>query len=61
MDNQLVGAPLGHTVEIECLIEASPRSITYWQKTAAGQEIILMNGSVNVIIQYSQDGFLWEF
>jgi len=49
VDNQLVGAPLGVDVQIECLIEAYPRSITYWQKTSAGREIILMNGSSHVV------------
>ena len=46
VDNQLVGAPLGDDVQIECLIEAFPRSIKYWQKTseAEGRDIILMNG-----------------
>eukprot|EP00090_Calanus_glacialis_P001506 TRINITY_DN11080_c0_g1_i1.p1 TRINITY_DN11080_c0_g1~~TRINITY_DN11080_c0_g1_i1.p1 ORF type:complete len:435 (+),score=83.57 TRINITY_DN11080_c0_g1_i1:319-1623(+) len=51
VDNQLVGAPLGDDVQIECLIEAFPRSITYWQKTseAEGRDIILMNGSSHVV------------
>ena len=46
VDNQLVGAPLGDDVQSECLIEAFPRSIKYWQKTseAEGRDIILMNG-----------------
>lgn len=30
--NQLVGAPLGTDVQIECHVEASPRSINYWIK-----------------------------
>ncbi|XP_039276696.1 lachesin-like [Nilaparvata lugens] len=28
--NQLVGAPLGTDVTLECLVEASPKSINYW-------------------------------
>lgn len=28
--NQLVGAPLGTDVPLECLVEASPKSINYW-------------------------------
>ncbi|KAJ9579881.1 hypothetical protein L9F63_004483, partial [Diploptera punctata] len=28
--NQLVGAPLGTDVTLECYVEASPRSINYW-------------------------------
>uniref|UniRef100_A0AAG5DW14 Ig-like domain-containing protein n=1 Tax=Anopheles atroparvus TaxID=41427 RepID=A0AAG5DW14_ANOAO len=30
--NQLVGAPLGTDVTIECQVEASPKSINYWVK-----------------------------
>uniref|UniRef100_A0A182PWW7 Ig-like domain-containing protein n=1 Tax=Anopheles epiroticus TaxID=199890 RepID=A0A182PWW7_9DIPT len=33
--NQLVGAPLGTDVTIECQIEASPKSINYWVKDTA--------------------------
>ena len=42
--NQLVGAPLGHDVTIECVIEAYPKSITYWQKIEDGKEKIILNG-----------------
>jgi hypothetical protein len=28
--NQLVGAPLGTDVTLECYVEASPKSINYW-------------------------------
>lgn len=30
--NQLVGAPLGTDVTIECYVESSPKSINYWVK-----------------------------
>lgn len=30
--NQLVGAPRGTDVALECLVEASPKSINYWVK-----------------------------
>lgn len=30
--NQLVGAPLGTDVVLECFVEASPKSINYWVK-----------------------------
>ncbi|XP_033323952.1 lachesin [Megalopta genalis] len=30
--NQLVGAPLGTDVALECFVEASPKSINYWEK-----------------------------
>ena len=42
--NQLVGAPLGTDVTIECVIEAFPKSITYWQKNLDGKEKIIMSG-----------------
>ncbi|XP_042206455.1 lachesin-like isoform X2 [Homarus americanus] len=29
--NQLVGAPLGTEVHLECFVEAHPRAITYWE------------------------------
>lgn len=29
--NQLVGAPLGTDVQLECFVEAHPRAITYWE------------------------------
>ncbi|CAL7946794.1 unnamed protein product [Xylocopa violacea] len=33
--NQLVGAPLGTDVVLECFVEASPKSINYWVKDNA--------------------------
>ena len=39
-----MGAPLGHDVTIECVIEAFPKAITYWQKIQDGKEKIIMNG-----------------
>ena len=47
VDSQLVGAPLDHDLQVECFIEASPRSITYWLKT--GQTTPLMTGSGKVV------------
>ena len=29
---QLVGAPLGTTVKLQCHIESSPRAISYWDE-----------------------------
>ena len=40
----MVGAPLGHDVTIECVIEAFPKAITYWQKIKDGKEKIILNG-----------------
>ncbi|XP_012219319.1 lachesin-like [Linepithema humile] len=38
--NQLVGAPLGTDVDLECFVEASPMSINYWVKDPKGAMII---------------------
>ncbi|EFN64348.1 Lachesin [Camponotus floridanus] len=38
--NQLVGAPLGTDVVLECFVEASPMSINYWVKDPKGAMII---------------------
>lgn len=35
--NQLVGAPLGTDVILECFVEASPMSINYWVKDPKGE------------------------
>ncbi|KAF2885575.1 hypothetical protein ILUMI_20598 [Ignelater luminosus] len=37
--NQLVGAPLGTDVTLECIVEASPKSINYWVK-GTGEMVI---------------------
>jgi len=49
--NQLVGAPLGHDVTIECVIEAYPKSITYWQKIEDGKEKIILNGPGHRVLE----------
>ncbi|XP_041975562.1 lachesin-like [Aricia agestis] len=38
--NQLVGAPLGTDVTLECYVESSPKSINYWVKDPPGELII---------------------
>jgi hypothetical protein len=42
--NQLLGAPLGSTVTLECVTEAQPRPITYWLRTDAanGNGVMLL-------------------
>ncbi|XP_026471340.1 lachesin-like [Ctenocephalides felis] len=37
--NQLVGAPLGTDVTLECYVEASPKSINYWIRDTGGMVI----------------------
>ncbi|KAI8033920.1 hypothetical protein M5D96_013322 [Drosophila gunungcola] len=44
--NQLVGAPLGTDVQIECHVEASPKSINYWIKDTG--EMIVTSGKYHV-------------
>lgn len=33
--NQLVGAPLGTDVTLECYVESSPKSINYWVRDSS--------------------------
>ncbi|KAK9509980.1 hypothetical protein O3M35_004859 [Rhynocoris fuscipes] len=33
--NQLVGAPLGTDVTLECYVEASPKAIIYWMRDSS--------------------------
>ncbi|XP_043069070.2 lachesin [Drosophila bipectinata] len=44
--NQLVGAPLGTDVQIECHVEASPKSINYWIKDTG--EMIVTSSKYHV-------------
>ncbi|XP_065364875.1 leucine-rich repeats and immunoglobulin-like domains protein 1 [Calliphora vicina] len=44
--NQLVGAPLGTDVQIECHVEASPKSINYWIKDTG--EMIVSSSKYHV-------------
>lgn len=37
--NQLLGAPLGTDVKLECNVEAFPNTINFWLKN--GQEMLL--------------------
>ena len=44
MDNQLIGSPIGETVELRCMVEAYPTAITYWVKNGPnGREEMLLN------------------
>ncbi|CAG0897645.1 unnamed protein product [Darwinula stevensoni] len=36
--NQLVGAPLGSTVSLECIVLASPRALHYWTRDQGGTQ-----------------------
>ncbi|KAI8438354.1 hypothetical protein MSG28_010918 [Choristoneura fumiferana] len=45
--NQLVGAPLGTDVTLECYVESSPKSINYWNASldtmrSSGSELMLL-------------------
>ncbi|CAB0017758.1 unnamed protein product [Nesidiocoris tenuis] len=40
--NQLVGAPSGTNVTLQCYVEASPRAINYWTRTSG--EMIVRSG-----------------
>ncbi|CAG2056760.1 unnamed protein product [Timema podura] len=68
--NQLVGAPLGTDVTIECYVEASPKSINYWIRDSGEApsnrngtkttQMLLMQGAslrvVEVVIAHAQEG-----
>ena len=41
--NQLVGNPLGTTARLECVVEASPKSINYWTK-----DNVMISGSSKI-------------
>ncbi|RWS08248.1 neurotrimin-like protein [Dinothrombium tinctorium] len=46
---QMVGAPLGSDVTLECNLESHPRSVTYWTKNS-GQQIIVSNSKYDSVI-----------
>lgn len=46
--NQLVGAPLGTDVQLECFVEAFPNTINYWIKNRGE---MLLNGYVELQIR----------
>lgn len=39
--NQLVGAPLGTDVKLECYVEAFPKSISYWVR-GTGKKLLIL-------------------
>nr|XP_040572548.1 lachesin-like [Lepeophtheirus salmonis] len=47
VENQLVGCPLGESIEIQCLIEAYPNAVNYWMKTAEDHEGEILYNSSN--------------
>ncbi|KAK9723215.1 Immunoglobulin I-set domain [Popillia japonica] len=47
--NQLVGAPLGTDVTLECYVEASPKSINYWVRDPDGMVIPSPKYDVQVV------------
>ncbi|XP_063241840.1 lachesin-like [Bacillus rossius redtenbacheri] len=49
--NQLVGAPLGTDVTLECYVEASPKSINYWIRDNGEMVISSEKYDVNLILK----------
>ncbi|KAJ8736436.1 hypothetical protein PYW08_007092 [Mythimna loreyi] len=45
--NQLVGAPLGTDVSIECYVESSPKSINYWVRDS--NEMVISSSKYEVV------------
>ncbi|OAD62866.1 Lachesin [Eufriesea mexicana] len=58
--NQLVGAPLGTDVGLECFVEASPKSINYWVKDNGRQDWVLREVNINRIRIHVTLGFRFE-
>lgn len=51
--NQLVGAPLGTDVVLECFVEASPKSINYWVKDPTGmQYLVIQENTFDTLSKY---------
>jgi hypothetical protein len=45
--NQLLGAPLGTDVQLECYVEAFPNTINYWvknQREGSAEDEMLLEG-----------------
>ncbi|GFG37783.1 hypothetical protein Cfor_07816, partial [Coptotermes formosanus] len=49
--NQLVGAPLGTDVTIECYVEASPKSINYWVRDTGEMVISSERYEVKMVVK----------
>ncbi|KAI8438355.1 hypothetical protein MSG28_010918 [Choristoneura fumiferana] len=52
--NQLVGAPLGTDVTLECYVESSPKSINYWNASldtmrSSGNEMVISSNKYEVM------------
>ncbi|CAH2050269.1 unnamed protein product, partial [Iphiclides podalirius] len=45
--NQLLGAPLGTDVTLECYVESSPKSINYWIRDS--NEMVISSGKYEVV------------
>lgn len=41
IQNQLVGAPIGQNITLECISEAFPKSINYWMRSSRNDSIIV--------------------
>ncbi|XP_057323488.1 lachesin-like [Microplitis mediator] len=52
--NQLVGAPLGTDVALECFVEASPKSINYWMKD---DDEMIISGTRHEVQAISKSAF----
>lgn len=51
--NQLVGAPLGTDVTLECYVEAFPKSINYWVRDT-GEDNTLFMRTIDLLITNQQ-------
>ncbi|XP_013792980.2 lachesin-like [Limulus polyphemus] len=52
--NQLIGAPLGTDVALDCNLEAHPTSVTYWMRESG---VIIISNQKYVSVDISQENY----
>ncbi|KAF4525270.1 hypothetical protein B566_EDAN014670 [Ephemera danica] len=55
--NQLLGAPLGTDVHLECYVEAFPNTINYWMKNRGE---MLLDGRRNARRKHQSHYYMWR-
>ncbi|CAL7943851.1 unnamed protein product [Xylocopa violacea] len=55
--NQLLGAPLGTDVQLECYVEAFPNTINYWVKNRRGSEDEMLLEGLKYSVREERSGY----
>ncbi|XP_076686444.1 lachesin isoform X2 [Andrena cerasifolii] len=55
--NQLLGAPLGTDVQLECYVEAFPNTINYWVKNRLGSEDEMLLEGLKYRVREERSGY----